>query len=317
VEELEGGRRKLHWYGSEARVRFSGTSLTLLGSCENNGFGGANPSYVHVVINDDEAGAIPLRLESLNEGGSAVFRLVSGLPDGIHTARIFKSDESVDGVLRIDRFRVDEGRGLLRPEPPPSRKIEIYGDSVSSGSTTLPTLLGYGPRLARELDAEVRIISKGGSGLGGSFGVELITRFWDNLKFYDAFKAAKGTKWDFSRWKPDLVMIAAGHNDLFRAPAIFPQKYAEFVAALRGVYGASTPIFATNTTISSPEAFFDGALSPLLEADANLHWSFQRYPTPGARGHPNNLAHGWMTHGGVRQFSYAERIEEIMGWGLD
>jgi lysophospholipase L1-like esterase len=317
IEALVGGRRKLHWYGSEARVRFSGTSLTLLGSCENNGYGGANPTYIHVVIDDNEAGAIPRRLESLNENGSAVFRLVSGLPDGIHTARIFKSDESVDGILRIDRFRVDEGRGLLRPEPLSERRIEIYGDSVTSGSATLPTYLGFAPRLGRELDADVRIISKGGAGLGGSFGVEVITRLWDNLKFLNAFKASAGTKWDFTQWRPNIVMIAAGHNDLFRAPSIFPQKYAEFVAGLRGVYGPAVPIFATNTTISAPEAFFEEALAPLLASDPKLFWSFQRYPTPGSRGHPNNLAHGWMVDGNTRQFSYAERVEEIMGWGLD
>ncbi|MBC8039719.1 MAG: hypothetical protein H7Y06_04185, partial [Opitutaceae bacterium] len=231
IENTNPKQQWLHWFGSEVRVRFSGTALALRGSITGSGSPSvAESTKLTVVIDDDFSNPISVTINSFNY----VKTLVSGLADGVHTARLFKGNES-DISLRIDGFRVDAGRGLLVPEPLPNRRIEVYGDSVTSGGTATPGYNGYSSLIGRELDADVHIISKGGTGVAGSWvGQDILVNYYDNLSYPDVFNASSSTAlpWDFSRWTADIVICAIGHNDQFQAPsspanATFGARYAE------------------------------------------------------------------------------------------
>lgn len=317
IEDSNPKRRWMHWAGSEVRVRFSGTSLALLGSAGSNGFGGATPTDVHVVINEDHAAAFPVRIASHNASGSVVIPIVSGLPDGVHTARIFKAGETSEQV-RVDGFRVDAGRGLLRSEPLPARRLELFGDSVTGGGNARLNYFGYAFQLGREIDADVHVISKGGTGVAASFaGQDLLGNYWNRLSFPNTTNASTGLPWDFSRWTPDGVVIAIGHNDQFNGgSANFATRYAEFLGKLRTQYGTNLPVLATNTIISNPVSHFEPAVLPLTATDSRLRWVHQLSASAPVGGHPSTQGHTAMVFGDATRFSLADVIEEHLGWGL-
>ncbi len=314
IEDTNPKRRWLHWNGSEVRVRFSGTSLSLRGSA------GSQPADVVVVLNEDHPSAHTVRLSGFNESGSNTYTLVSGLPDGVYTARIFKNDES-DRQVRVDGFRVDAGRGLLRAEPLSARRLEVYGDSVTIGGNARSNYFGYAHRLGRELDLNLHVIAKGGTGLSTSFSSQdLLGNYWDRLSFPNTFNASTGLPWDFSRFTPHGVVIAAGHNDQFNRTESSPSfagKYAEFHAKLRAQYGAALPLIATNTIISNPISHFEPALLPLANADPRLRWVHQLAASAPIGNHPDTPGHGSMVVGNATRYALADVVEEQLGWGLD
>lgn len=307
-------RAWMHWFASEIRVRFNGTSLALRGSAADNGFGGAKTATLNVVIDDDEANVRVVKIDRKD----AVFPLVDHLSDGVHTARIFKSSESGEPV-RFDGLRFDQGRGLLRPEPLPTRRLEIYGDSVTSGGSASPNYFGYAPTLGRELNADIHVISKGGTGVASSFS-HMITQleYWDRLSCENLFDASKAPAWDFKRWTPDGVLVATGHNDQFNGGAeTFKERYTQLLSSLRKVYPDAS-IFCANTIISAPVGHFQRALQPLLPGDRKLHFAFQWSSwTDPKTAHPPTAGHAAMVYGDRDRFSMADWIEERLGWGLD
>ena len=121
IEALPNGAKRWHWFGSEVRLRFSGTSLNLVGGVTGNGFGGHFSQQATVIIDENFNNPITVALPT---SSNFRFPLVSGLADGIHSVRLFKSDES-DRWIRFDAFAVDAGRGLLRPEPLSTRKLSL------------------------------------------------------------------------------------------------------------------------------------------------------------------------------------------------
>jgi lysophospholipase L1-like esterase len=314
-EESDPKKRGMNWYGSEVRLRFNGTSLTLVGSCGDNGYGGPNPAKMEVVIDGDATKVLKVAVGKTN--AHSKFPLVTGLADGVHTATLFKAAET-DQHVWVEGFSFDPGRGLLRPEPLSSRKIEIFGDSVTSGGNADPHWLSYAPLLGRELDADVHIISKGGTGVAASW-IHMVTllKYWDKLTFTNVFNVEKAQPWDFTKWTPDAVVIAIGHNDQFNGGGgIFAQKYRDFHDALRQVYPRAH-ILAGNTVISTPVGHYSGAIMPLIAEDPNMSFAWQWTASATVGGHPNTEMHGAMVTGAARVYSMADVLEEKLDWGLD
>jgi hypothetical protein len=121
--------------------------------------------------------------------------------------------------------------GELAPLPPPSCRIELLGDSLSSAEGALggpqdgewrpiwfSAWQNYGRLCAERLGGEVRILTQSGWGVRSS---------WDNdpacnlPEYYErvcgvAPEGAKGACHqpnDFGAWKPDVVVCALGTND--------------------------------------------------------------------------------------------------------
>lgn len=316
IENTDPKKQWLHWFGSEVRVRFSGPSLALRGTVTDTGFGGAESVSVFVVVDDDFANPISTTLNSFN----FVKTLVSGLSDTVHTVRIFKASET-DVSFRVDGFRVAAGRGLLRPEPLPSRRIEIYGDSVTSGGTASPSSSAYAPLLGRELDADVHIVSKGGTGVAASFsGQDILVNYYDNLSYPNVFNAsATGSlPWDFSRWTADVVVCCIGHNDQFNnGGATFNSRYAEFKGYIRTAYPNAAFVTA-NTLISANLGQFQNATDPLTSVDPLHTFAFQPYTwSDSVTGHPPTEGHYAQVYGDERRYSLADVVEDRAGWGLE
>ena len=161
----------------------------------------------------------------------------SGLPENmedIHEIVFFKRQDAMN-VIEMGGIVLDTDAGLLECDPLPVLKMEVYGDSVSAGevSEALDCVAAPDPEghegkysnswysyswmTARRLNARLHDIAQGGIALldgTGWFswpdfiGLESI---YDKVRYYPELKNA--THWDFSKYIPDIVVIAVGQND--------------------------------------------------------------------------------------------------------
>lgn len=148
--------------------------------------------------------------------------------------RIFRDVQAMSDdsalFLQIHGFKTD---GEFKEVPKKSRKIEIIGDSITSGEGTIgaqeeldwismwfTALNNYAVMTADRLDADFRIVSQSGWG---------IVTGWDNNPncslpdYYEKVcglckgerneKAGAKEDYDFSSWQPDSVIINLGTND--------------------------------------------------------------------------------------------------------
>lgn len=311
-----GNSRVWHWLGSEVRLRFSGTSLAMTGATVADIWGGFNSQAIVAVVNEDFDN--PITINTPSNGTATTQTIVSGLPDGVHTVRLYKSAET-DRRHRFDSFRVDAGRGLLVPEPLPSRRLEAFGDSVTSASSAAQPYWGYSILLGRELDTDFRNISKGGTGVAASFsGQALLTGYYNNLTFPDTFSASNGIKYDMTQWVPDVVFCAIGHNDQFNggSGSNFVNAYANFKGLIRNVY-PNVAFVSANTLISNNLSHFQNATDPLIRNDPRHLFAFQPNTWNDSNTiHPPTDAHIAMVYGDERRASFAEVVEDLAGWGL-
>lgn len=179
--------------------------------------------------------------------GVQEFTVADGISDGEHTLYIFKR-QSAANYFFFDGFETDGE--LIPTEPFGSFKIEVFGDSVSAGEVTEALYyvgmsdpenhgsvydnawFSYPLSLARKLNAQVNNNSQGGlallDGTGyfddrGYIGLETT---YDELR-YVPYSRLGVSKWDFSRYTPDLVIIAIGQNDAHPDErAIYSEEYA-------------------------------------------------------------------------------------------
>jgi hypothetical protein len=316
--EDSGNSRIWHWHGSEVRLRFSGTSLTLVGGVIANIYGQHETHSVVAVVNENFSA--PITVTFAANGSSQTIPVVTGLPDGIHTVRLYKNLET-DRRLRFDLFRVDAGKGLLAYEPLPARRLEVYGDSVTNASSTNFPFNGYSHLLGRELDTDFRNIAKGGTGIASSFvGTNaLISNFYNNLTYQNVFNPADGTKYTMSQWTPSIVLFGFGHNDQFNGGGGTPfnTKYAEIKTNIRAAY-PGVPIFSYNTVISNNLGHFQNAVDPLIAGDPKHLFGYQPSTwVDSATAHPPTDGHAAMVYGDERRYSLAEVVEDSAGWGLN
>jgi hypothetical protein len=329
--QANGSRPSCAWTGSEIRARFAGTSLRAKFRTTDSTF---TTDWVAVIDGD------PATKKGFNVPGSGEVNVTvaTGLSNGIHTVTFHRESE-VSGVCEFLGLTLDAGRGLLRPEPAPTRRIEFFGDSVTSGGDG-GSYTSYATTTARELGAGQHIASKGATGISGGFIFKYNgLYYWDQLNFDIWFTPPdgyppnpyapgaqhpdptnrRGAPWTgFAQWPADAVVIAYGQNDQFGGGP-WAGNYREFVRQLRRVY-PQAHIFMLNTVMTGGDDWFQSACEPLLSdpqlnSDGRLHFRLFR---PAGRGaHPSPQDHRDMALGNADYHSLAEWIEETVGWGVD
>ncbi|MCM1417144.1 MAG: GDSL-type esterase/lipase family protein [bacterium] len=251
----------------------------------------------------------------LQESGETVLNLLEEEKEGEHTIMVFKRMDSCHEVVLEELILSDESRLLAAPCRP-KRRIEVYGDSVSAGEVAEAVhYLGkadpehngefsnswysYAWITARKLNAELHDIAQGGialtDGIGyfnepDYIGMESV---WDKVHYNPAFGEA--TEWDFTRYTPQVVIVAVGQNDAHPEDFMkedyhgekavrWRQKYAEFLDNLRAKY--KTAHIVCITTLLNHDKAWDEAIEEVcaLAADNKItHYVFRRNgrATPG------------------------------------
>ncbi len=304
------------------RVRFTGSFV----KCAVTNHRGCWTNYLGAIVD-----GVQKKYALANEGRQEVM-LFEGLGAGEHELLLFKR---MDGChfLTFHGLFVEEGAAITAPEPLPKRRIEVYGDSVSAGEVSEAvdfcglqdpphdgeysnSYYSYSWCTARLLNAQLHNVSQGGIALledTGYFhwpnylGMEFM---YDKMQYNDQILPNK--PWDFSRYTPDVVIVAIGQNDphpvdymsgSYDHPSAvhWRSRYAAFIRTLRGVY-PNAHIILTTTILNHHENW-----------DISIHQVWQELADPKVHHFLYSL-NGRGTHGHIRIPEAEQMARELAGF---
>ncbi len=268
----------------------------------------------------------------LADWGRRDYVLGENLDNTEHELLLFKRMDSCHTV-QFHGFTLNEEAEVLELPPLPERRIEVYGDSVSAGEVSEAvgyegqpdpphhgefsnSYYSYSWTLARKLNAQLHDIAQGGICLlddagwfAGPDACKGMFSMYDKIQYHPDMGVQK--RWDFSKYTPDIVIVAIGQNDkdpydYMKADYNSEQSlywrlsYKAFIGKLRKRYPDAHIILAT--TILNHEAVWDDAIDEVCEqlrkTDEKVHHFL----------YTNN---GCGTHGHIR-ISEAEKMAEEM-----
>ena len=240
-------------------ARFKGSKCEILINDED---GGNNHNYLEIIIDNEN----PYRIELANKIN--VIKLPDTLSSTEHTVIICKDTESNIGYIDFVGFRCGK---LLSLPSKPTRKIEYFGDSITSGTgmdlSVIPcgkgqwydqhnAYMSYGALTSRNLNAQWQLTALARVGLVHSccnMNV-LMPQIYDKV-----FLRNDTIAWNFRDYQPDVVTICLGQNDGPKQDsAFFCSTYVNFIKAIRQHYPKADII-----CLSSPMG--DNTLTPVLK----------------------------------------------------
>lgn len=208
---------------SFVQMRFTGNTLKIH-VCNRNVYWN---NYLGYIL-DGVQGVL-----QLEQSGESVFEIKADAPNEIHEFLLFKRQDACHEFVFLGA-EIDECEKIVSPLPKPSRRIEVYGDSVSAGEVSEAvdyvgkadplhngeysnSWYSYAWILARKLNAQIHDIAQGGIALmdktgwfcePDALGMEHV---WDKVHYNPLLGDA--TQWDFSQYIPQAVIVAIGQND--------------------------------------------------------------------------------------------------------
>lgn len=285
---------KLIYAASLIRMRFTGSSVKAVIANHRNCW----KNYLGIIID-----GVQTKL-ALDDGPEKqTYVLAEGLSDGEHDLMLFKRMDSCH-VFTFYGFELEEGAQLLDPPPKPARRMEVFGDSVSCGEVSEAldyvgkpdpehngefsnSWYSYSWITARKLGAELHDTSQGGisllDGTGWFHSPDLlgVESCYDKLE-YNSQCGVPIKEWDFSKYQPQLVVVAIGQNDNnpqdYMAQDYHSEKskywrkrYREFIERLMELYPGAHIVLAT--TILGHDKSWDEAIDEVCRelASARVH----------------------------------------------
>lgn len=292
---------ELYWSGTSIRLNFEGTEIAAMFDEERG------DNYYNVRIDNDSL--FVFRPDTVQQ----YYKLAGGLGEGRHQIEIFKRTEWDRGWSRFYGFKI-EGDAKVLPKPAEKkRKIEFYGNSITAGyavedfsgqdrsdSIFTNNYLSYAKLTADHFDAGYRCICKSGIGITISWFPLIMPEMYNRLD-----PADPESRWDFSAYRPDLVVINLFQNDswLVERPEheefkhrfgtekptddFIVKSYADFVRSIRKEY-PDAPIICM---LGNMDATREGSRWPgLVETavqqvnDPQIYTFFEPYKN--SPGHP-------------------------------
>ena len=206
--------------------------------------------------------------------GRSELPLPSGpAPAGGWVVELTRRNENWQGIASFFGLTLPPGGELVAPPALPARKLVFVGDSITCGEAidrfppeldSTPRMAdaprSYGMLLARQLKAQVHLVSCGGRG---------VMRTWDGKTddvtapqfFQRALPDDPAAKWDHASYQPDAIVIALGQNDLstgFIDEQVFTAAFANFLADIRKVHPKAAVLFTESPMRSEDPATPDG-----------------------------------------------------------
>lgn len=289
-------------------LRFKGTSLDV--SLINNHLYWDN--YIGIII-DSTVSKILLD----NSKDIQVINICENIKNDIHNVTVFKVQDSCNSIEFVN-FITDNDSDILPFIDTKTRKMEFYGDSVTSGEVTECSdyvgkndpphngeysncWFSYATMTARNLNANAHLVSQGGIALLDGTGYFNEPEYTGMLSAYDKtqFNSCLGPleEWDFSRYTPDVVIVAIGQNDNHpdnymmedynsKKSINWRKHYKKLILEIRKRYQKATIILIT--TILGHHISIDNSIDDVckeLSDDKIKHFMFTRNGC-GTPGHP-------------------------------
>jgi hypothetical protein len=290
------------WPGVSATINFEGSDV----SAELKDLDTAN--YYNIIIDQKVVGKIH------TDTTRRTYLLASNLPAGTHSVQLFKRTEWDKGKTLFYGFELPAKAKALPTAAPKKRKIEFYGNSITCGYAIEDSsgrdswhgyfqnnYLTYAALTARHFNAQYYCNSKSGIGIMISWFPFIMPEMYSRCDPTDS-----SSKWDFSKYTPDVVVINLFQNDSWLVKRTerpeFKKKfgsqapnddyivasYKNFVASIRAKYPQAHIICALGnmdaTRAGSP---WPGYISKAVEQlnDSLIHTCFFRFKL--TNGHPN------------------------------
>ena len=315
---------EITWPSTSVALNFTGRFLSVTLDDQR----GAN--YFNAFVDDDFSHPFVIHCAQ----GEHTYLVAKHLNAGSHHFLLTKRTEGEEGWTKFKGITLADHAQALPSSPKPTRKIEFYGDSITSGMANeaaldsgvdnLPSqknnFLSYAAITARALNAEPHIISQSGIGI-------MISWFDFTMpEFYMQLSAAgkNDSRWDFKQWTPDVVVINLTQNDhwlIDEQKRIQPvptdeqriAAYVEFVNAIRANYPDATIICALGSMDATrPGSKWPGYISSAVTRISTKNPSAKIYtlvfPYTGYNPHPRIGQHHLMAEQ-LTQF-----IRDTMHW---
>ena len=157
-------------------------------------------------------------------GTDTLINVVSGIDKRLHSLKIQKRSEGEFGKTTIHQF-VLSASGRLTEEPAVrTRHIEFIGNSLTCGYGTdgnhrdEPFLVetencnrAFAAMIARYYDADYTLIAHSGRGAARNYGDSVrVSEVTMKDRMLNTFDEDLTLKWDFTAYRPDLVVINLG-----------------------------------------------------------------------------------------------------------
>lgn len=292
----------LQWSASSVVVNFEGTGIgfNLRDEVHDNYFNLIIDGKLKEVLHDTV--------------GTIVKHLITGLGKGKHRLEIFKRTEWAMGKAWLYNFEFEKGGRLLKAGPVKTRKMEFFGNSITCGYAVEDTsgkdrgtspyenaYVSYATLTARHFNADFHNTSKSGIGITVSWFPLIMPEMYDRLDATDA-----KSKWDFSKYTPDLIVINLFQNDSWivklkdneqfkarfgnSAPTedFIVNAYRDFVKSVRSKYPEAQIICILGSMDATKEGSpWPGYIQKAVDAlsDSKIFTHF--IPYKNTNGHPN------------------------------
>lgn len=176
---------------------------------------------------------------TLNDEGR--YALTENLNEGLHTVKVLKMTEQ--GYLKTALSSLSTDGCFLSPKRKAERRLEFYGDSITSGFGNLGRDSGfymnedgtdtYATKAAALLGAQAYIQSYSGI----SACIPTKNASFTMLDIYDKLYADTQEKWDFGNYRADAVIVSLGTNDA-NGGGLEGQMYEGYKALLEKLHAA-------------------------------------------------------------------------------
>lgn len=298
----------LTWPLCSVTLRFCGTAVSAL--LRNRPSWGRQ--YVGWVVDGDTKGMARLH----PDGELRLYALADNLEEDEHEITLYKRMDAT-GYIGFGGWQL-QGQPLP-PAPPPARRMECFGDSVSMGAVADAVgwegqpdppnngsyddaWLSYIAATARNLGAELHDNSQGGisllDGTGYFRGPDYLglENCWDKVGYVPELGLSP---WDFSHWTPHVVVLAIGQNDPHPDNDIhdtekrqrWVSRYVRLLGDLRAKYPKA--LFVMATTILNHDLVWEDALDEACSTVGDPRAVRFRYTrcAVGTPGHPRAAEH--------------------------
>ncbi|MCF2947104.1 GDSL-type esterase/lipase family protein [Paraglaciecola aquimarina] len=244
----------ISWPGTSIKANFTGEELSIILDDQK----GLN--FFSVIVDGDDHSPYVIKANQ----GKHSYVISQSLGLGTHSVEIYKRTEGEEGSTLFKGIEIADQGQLLAPPKRPTRKIEIYGDSITSGmgneaahngpdhlASEKNNYWAYGAITARALEAELHTISQSGIGVMISWFDFIMPQFYDQINA----DGNNNSQWNFSQWTPDVVVINLMQNDSWlidnekRLQPIPSDEqriahYQDFVSSIRSKYPSAQLICA-------------------------------------------------------------------------
>lgn len=237
-------------------------------------------SALNVKLSDSNNDEYQIRVDGkptdvlTTKSGTRLYSIFRASAPETHTIALVKRTEALFGTTQFQGFQFSQGGKLLPLPPRLARRIEVIGDSISCGygdeaqskdehfsSATENADLAYGAVAARALGAEYVCTAWSGKTM---WPKNTIGELYDRV-----LPTETTSRWDFSRWTPNVVVINLSTNDF--AGGVPDRKnwtdaYEAFIARVRKHYPQAAIYCATSPMLwGSPVATAKAYLTQIVQ----------------------------------------------------